>query len=194
MHSRPCPWPAPCAPGRRITASASRATAARSMAPSRPPSPSRREGRHDAPFHETSESRHGTQERRRARAAGVALEATHAFPASSRSAASRRADPRRRHHPGDPLPPALAPPQPAQAPRHRQAHWSIENHLHWTLDVVFDEDDARSRKNYAPKTSPSPTPRLNILNAHPDKRSTASKMRQAKWKQTYFLSLFAHLQ
>jgi len=36
-----------------------------------------------------------------------------------------------------------------------RTHWSIENHLHWTLDVVFDEDGARSRKNYAPRTSPS---------------------------------------
>ena len=76
-----------------------------------------------------------------------------------------------------------------------RAHWSIENHLHWTLDVVFDEDDARSRKNYAPENlAVIRRLALNILNAHPDKRSTASKMRQAKWKQTYLLSLFAHLQ
>jgi predicted transposase YbfD/YdcC len=32
-----------------------------------------------------------------------------------------------------------------------RAHWSVENHLHWSLDVVFFEDDARTRKNYAPE-------------------------------------------
>src|SRR5262249_2780145 len=32
-----------------------------------------------------------------------------------------------------------------------RTHWSIENQLHWTLDVVFDEDDARTRKDYAPE-------------------------------------------
>src|SRR5216683_9233 len=30
-------------------------------------------------------------------------------------------------------------------------HWSVENQLHWRLDVVFNEDDARTRKNYGPE-------------------------------------------
>jgi predicted transposase YbfD/YdcC len=29
-------------------------------------------------------------------------------------------------------------------------HWSIENNLHWCLDVVFREDDARARKDNSP--------------------------------------------
>ena len=29
-------------------------------------------------------------------------------------------------------------------------HWSIENQLHWCLDVVFREDDARARKDNSP--------------------------------------------
>ncbi len=28
-------------------------------------------------------------------------------------------------------------------------HWSIENNLHWVLDVEFGEDDSRIRKGYA---------------------------------------------
>lgn len=28
-------------------------------------------------------------------------------------------------------------------------HWSIENPLHWTLDMVFDEDHSRARSEYA---------------------------------------------
>ena len=29
------------------------------------------------------------------------------------------------------------------------AHWMIENNLHWTLDVVFNEDQSRVRKDHA---------------------------------------------
>ncbi len=32
-----------------------------------------------------------------------------------------------------------------------RAHWSVENNLHWTLDVVFDEDRSRIRKDRAPE-------------------------------------------
>ena len=32
-----------------------------------------------------------------------------------------------------------------------RAHWSIENTLHWTLDVVFNEDQSRVRKDHAPQ-------------------------------------------
>lgn len=31
-----------------------------------------------------------------------------------------------------------------------RAHWSVENALHWTLDVVFNEDRSRVRKDNAP--------------------------------------------
>lgn len=30
-----------------------------------------------------------------------------------------------------------------------QAHWRIENGLHWTLDVVFNEDQSSERKDNA---------------------------------------------
>jgi predicted transposase YbfD/YdcC len=36
----------------------------------------------------------------------------------------------------------------AQAVR---AHWMVENNLHWTLDVVFNEDQSRIRKDHAPE-------------------------------------------
>jgi predicted transposase YbfD/YdcC len=32
-----------------------------------------------------------------------------------------------------------------------RAHWSIENCLHWVLDVAFDEDACRVRKEHAPQ-------------------------------------------
>jgi predicted transposase YbfD/YdcC len=32
-----------------------------------------------------------------------------------------------------------------------RAHWAIENSLHWVLDMAFDEDRARNRKDNAPE-------------------------------------------
>ena len=32
-----------------------------------------------------------------------------------------------------------------------RAHWAIENTLHWTLDVVFNEDRSTVRKDHAPQ-------------------------------------------
>jgi predicted transposase YbfD/YdcC len=40
--------------------------------------------------------------------------------------------------------------------RYLRGHWSIENKLHWSLDVLFGEDAARVTKNHAPEN-------LNIL-------------------------------
>ncbi len=39
---------------------------------------------------------------------------------------------------------------PAELLRVVREHWGIENVLHWTLDVVLDEDQTRSRKDHAP--------------------------------------------
>ena len=40
--------------------------------------------------------------------------------------------------------------------RYLRGHWSIENRLHWSLDVIFREDAARVSKDHAPEN-------LNIL-------------------------------
>jgi predicted transposase YbfD/YdcC len=84
---------------------------------------------------------------------------------------------------------------PAEVLAVTRAHWSIENHLHWTLDVVFHEDAARARKDYGPENL-AVIRRLaqNILRSHPDKLSMSSKMRRAMWSKDYFFQLFTHLQ
>jgi predicted transposase YbfD/YdcC len=83
---------------------------------------------------------------------------------------------------------------PRQAMEIVRTHWSVENNLHWKLDVVFHEDDARSRKNHAPENlSFIRRMALDILNAHPDNRSTARKMKLAAWSKEFFFELFAYL-
>lgn len=73
-------------------------------------------------------------------------------------------------------------------------HWDIENGQHWTLDVVFEEDRSRTRKDHAPANlAVLRRIALNILNAHPDKIPTARKQRKANWSKNYFIQLFTHM-
>ena len=76
-----------------------------------------------------------------------------------------------------------------------RSHWSIENHLHWQLDVVFNEDAARTRKDHAPANlAMIRRIALDILRSHPDKISIARKMNFAAWDDTFFFSLFTQMQ
>ena len=77
-----------------------------------------------------------------------------------------------------------------------RAHWGIENQLHWTLDVVFDEDLARSRKDNAPANlAVLRRLALNIARAHPDaKTSMRLKLKRAAWDETFLLDLLGHMQ
>jgi len=34
-----------------------------------------------------------------------------------------------------------------QIMQHKRSHWSIENNLHWVLDMAFREDESRARKD-----------------------------------------------
>lgn len=75
-----------------------------------------------------------------------------------------------------------------------RTHWSIENQLHWVLDVAFDEDRVRSRKDHAPQNLALMRKlALNILRQHPDKGSIKGKIKRAGWDQTFLLSLLGHM-
>ena len=75
-----------------------------------------------------------------------------------------------------------------------RAHWSVENQLHWPLDVVFDEDDARSRKTHAPENlAVLRRLALNMLRAHPSDLPPGRKMKRASWDKEFFFDLFAHM-
>src|SRR5438046_4722576 len=71
-----------------------------------------------------------------------------------------------------------------------RSHWGIENQLHWVLDVVFDEDRARNRKDNGPgNLAILRKLALNMLRTHPDKASTRRKITRAGWANAFLLSM-----
>jgi len=75
-----------------------------------------------------------------------------------------------------------------------RTHWSIENHLHWTLDVVFDEDRARNRKDHGPENLALLRKlALNLLRTHPAHASMRRKVKRAGWDDAFLLSLLAQM-
>jgi predicted transposase YbfD/YdcC len=75
-----------------------------------------------------------------------------------------------------------------------QTHWTIENQLHWVLDVALLEDASRSRKDNAPQNLALIRKlALNTLRQHPDKGSIKTKIKRAAWDETFLLSLLGHM-
>lgn len=68
-----------------------------------------------------------------------------------------------------------------------RSHWSIENKLHWTLDVAFGEDMSRKRKDNAPQNFSLITKiGLNILkNDKTSKLGVKGKRLKAGWSNSY---------
>lgn len=75
-----------------------------------------------------------------------------------------------------------------------RAHWSIENQLHWVLDVVLKEDRSRTRKDHAPENLATLRRlALNILRAHPDDKSMRRKIKRAGWDDAFLMSIISHM-
>ena len=74
-------------------------------------------------------------------------------------------------------------------------HWTIENCLHWPLDVVLDEDLARNRKDNGPANiALLKRLALNIARAHPDaKTSLRSKLKRAGWDDAFLFDMLKHM-
>lgn len=71
-----------------------------------------------------------------------------------------------------------------------RSHWTVENQMHWVLDVLFAEDANRARKDAAPENL-AVLRRLafNILSTHPEQISMRRKMKAAAWDDDFLLSL-----
>lgn len=73
-----------------------------------------------------------------------------------------------------------------------RGHWSIENNLHWTLDVLFSEDQSRARSGHAAENLASLRRwALNLLKADRQKakRSIKGRKKAAGWDNRYLLHL-----
>lgn len=69
-------------------------------------------------------------------------------------------------------------------------HWSIENNLHWQLDVTFDEDIQRTKTgNAAENFATMRKLALQILNKVQDKESIKNRRKMAGWSNDYLLKI-----
>lgn len=74
-------------------------------------------------------------------------------------------------------------------------HWSIENDLHWQLDVLLGEDQIRGRKNNTPANHAILRRlALNLLRAEPENIPLSHKRLKARWADQDLLRLFTHMQ
>src|ERR1039457_1534848 len=85
--------------------------------------------------------------------------------------------------------------KPVELLRIVREHWGIENVLHWTLDVVLDEDQTRSRKDHAPANlAVLRRLALNIARAHPDtKTSLRGKLKRAAWDDNFLVDMLLNM-
>jgi predicted transposase YbfD/YdcC len=73
-----------------------------------------------------------------------------------------------------------------------RGHWGIENALHWVLDVTFDEDRCRVRKDNAPHIlSVIKRCAINLINKNKGKSSIASIRRRAGWGNDAMLRIIS---
>ena len=72
-----------------------------------------------------------------------------------------------------------------------RAHWSIENSLHWSMDVTFREDQSQVRKDHGPQNMAT----LRQISHNLLKRETSLKVGiqgkrlKAGWREDYLLKV-----
>ena len=78
------------------------------------------------------------------------------------------------------------PPDPVRLAAAARAHWSIENNLHWSLDVAFREDECRTRKDHSARNlAMIRRAVLNMLRREPTKSSLKRKRLKAAMNPTF---------
>lgn len=73
-----------------------------------------------------------------------------------------------------------------------RAHWGIENRLHWRLDVVMNEDQARNRLGNGPQNlAVLRHMAINVMQKDTTKGSSRGKLKRAGWDDAYLVRLIA---
>jgi predicted transposase YbfD/YdcC len=71
-----------------------------------------------------------------------------------------------------------------------RGHWSIENTLHWSLDMTFREDESRARgRRMADNLSWLRRIALTLIKQHPHKQSLVMKRRMAGWSVDFLMQI-----
>jgi predicted transposase YbfD/YdcC len=72
-----------------------------------------------------------------------------------------------------------------------RGHWGIENGLHWTLDVTFDEDQSRISKDHGSENfGLLRRIALSVLKRHQgDKKSVRQRRLRSGWEGDYLLEI-----
>jgi predicted transposase YbfD/YdcC len=71
-----------------------------------------------------------------------------------------------------------------------RSHWSVENSLHWVLDMVFRDDECRVRTEHAPANFATIKHMAqNLLRNAPGKSSLRSRRKAAGWDDDFLASL-----
>ena len=67
-----------------------------------------------------------------------------------------------------------------------RSHWAVENSLHWCLDVIMNEDNARNRLDNGPyNLAILRHMALNLIRKEPSKGSLRVKIKRAGWKDAF---------
>jgi len=71
-----------------------------------------------------------------------------------------------------------------------RSHWSIENTLHWSLDMTYREDESRVRHRiFGQNLSWLRRFTLSLIKQHPGKESYAMKRRMAGWDVDFLMQI-----
>jgi predicted transposase YbfD/YdcC len=72
-----------------------------------------------------------------------------------------------------------------------RSHWGIENGLHWSLDMIYRDDESRIREpNLRENFAWLNRFTLSLLKQHPDKKqSTVMKRRSCGWSENFLLEV-----
>jgi predicted transposase YbfD/YdcC len=71
-----------------------------------------------------------------------------------------------------------------------RGHWTVENQVHWVLDVEFKDDLARYRVPHGAKNMAAIRRfALNLVRNHPDKKSIKIKRKRAGWNTDFLLEI-----
>ena len=75
-----------------------------------------------------------------------------------------------------------------------RSHWAVENSLHWCLDVIMNEDNARNRLDNGPyNLAILRHMALNLIRKEPSKGSLRVKIKRAGWKDAYLAKVLAQI-